>query len=459
MRAIQGGRESHRETVNKGETMKSTLLNSIWAVSLLAAVAMPIRLLAQEQSATQGQKPEPTRYIVTDLGTLEGGTFSQPFFINRYGLVSGSSSLPDGNQHAVLWLGHLKLDIGAPGLGGPNSIAFGDNDGFQSAGEAETSTPDPNGEDFCGFGTHLTCLPFMWQDGRMIQLPTLGGNNGTATAISNRGEVAGFAEDPTPDPGCPAPQVLHFEPVVWEKGVIHKLPTVGGDPDGITYLINDNGQVVGGSGTCGTFNPNSLNNLLPVHALLWENGHATDLGNLGGQTGQAGGNIAFAINNQGQVVGNSDLPGDTTFHAFLWTKKTGMQDLGALPGDVASLSISINDAGTVIGASLDPNFNPRAFLWEKGVMTDLNTLIVSDSPLYLLTGCSINSRGEITGLGMTSTGEIHTYLAIPTHDSATSESTSRGVISPRILSDDARKLLQQQLRFGQSGVRFMGLQQ
>ncbi len=197
--------------------MKTTLLNSIWAVSLLAAVAMPVRLAAQGQSATQGQNPVPTRYIVTDLGTLEGGTFSQPFFINRYGLVSGSSSLPDGNQHAVLWLGKLKLDIGAPGLGGPNSIAFGDNDGFQSAGEAETSIPDPNGEDFCGFGTHLTCLPFLWQDGVMIQLPTLGGNNGVATAISDRGEVAGFAENSTLDPDCPSPYVLHFEPVVWEK--------------------------------------------------------------------------------------------------------------------------------------------------------------------------------------------------------------------------------------------------
>ena len=169
---------------------------------------------------------------------------------------------------------------------------------------------------------------------------------------------------------------------------------------------------------------------------------STDLGNLGGKTGQAGGNIAYDINNQGQVVGNSDLPGDTTFHAFLWTRKTGMQDLGTLSGDVASVSISINDAGSAVGASLDAKFNPRAFLWEKGVMTDLNTLIAGDSPLYLLTGCSINSRGEITGLGMTSTGEIHTYLAIPTHGVATSESTSQGVISPRVLSDDARKLLQ-----------------
>jgi hypothetical protein len=51
----------------------------------------------------------------------------------------------------------------------------------------------------------------------MIQLSTLGGNNGVAWAISNRGEVAGFAEDSTPDTGCPAPQVLHFEPVVGEK--------------------------------------------------------------------------------------------------------------------------------------------------------------------------------------------------------------------------------------------------
>jgi probable HAF family extracellular repeat protein len=415
-------------------------------------MAMPTQVVAQEQ------KPTPARYTITDLGTLEGGTFSQPFFINRYGLVSGSSNLADGNQHATLWLEKLKVDIGAPGLGGPNSIAFGDNDGFQSAGEAETSTPDPNGEDFCGFGTHLTCLPFLWQDGEMIQLPALGGNNGVAMAISDRGEVAGFAENSTPDTGCPAPQVLHFEPVVWEKGVIHKLPTIGGDPDGVAQQINDNGAVVGGSGTCATFNANFLFNLVPVHALLWEKGKVTDLGNLGGKTGQAGGNIAYGINNQGQVVGNSDLKGDKTFHAFLWTKATGMQDLGTLSGDIASVSISINDASSIVGASLDAKFNPRAFLLEKGVMTDLNTRIAGHSPLYLMTGCSINSRGEITGLGITSTGQIHTYLATPTRGVATSENTPQGVISRRILSDDARKLLQQQLRLGRFGVALMGPQ-
>ena len=435
--------------------MKSQSLLSLSAW-LLAALAVPLTAAAQDNQ----QRPLPAaHYTVTDLGTLPGGNFSQPFSINRYGLVSGSSNLADGNQHATLWLEKLKVDIGAPGLGGPNSIAFGDNERFQSAGEAETSTPDPNGEDFCGFGTHLTCLPFLWQGGEMMQLSTLGGNNGVAMAISNRGDVAGLAENSMPDTGCPAPQVLHFKPVVWEKGAIHKLPTFGGDPDGVAQEINDNGQVVGGSGTCATFNTNFLYNLVPVHALLWEKGKATDLGNLGGKTGQAGGNIAYDINNQGQVVGNSDLRGDKTFHAFLWTRKTGMQDLGKLSGDVASVSISINDAGSIVGASLDKKFNPRAFLWEKGVMTDLNTLVAGHSPLYLLTGCSINSRGEITGLGMTHTGEIHTYLATPTHGVASGDSTSQGAIRRRILSDDARKQLQQQLRFARSGARFMGLQQ
>jgi hypothetical protein len=61
-------------------------------------------------------------------------------------------------------------------------------------------------------------------------------------------------------------------------------------------------------------------------------------------------------------------------------------------------------------------------------------------------------------LGLTNTGEIHTYLATPTRGVATSERTSQEVMSRRILSDDDRKLLHQQLRFGRSGARFMRLQ-
>ncbi len=427
---------------------QSVLSLSAW---LLAALAVPLTAAAQD--AVQSLHSA-TRYTVADLGTLSGGNSSQPFFITKNGRVAGSSNLADGWSHAVVWSTEQAIDLGT--LGGSNSIAFGVTNDGRAAGEAEVSASDPNGEDFCGFGTHLICLPFESANRVMNPLPTLGGNNGVATAISNRGAAAGFAENSTPDPGCPAPQILHFKPVIWENGVVHKLPTFQRDPDGVAEQINDYGQVVGGSGTCAPFNTNFLYNLVPVHALLWEKGKAIDLGNLGGQTGEAGGNIAYDINNRGQVVGNSDLPGDTTFHAFLWTRKTGMRDLGTLSGDLASVSISINNGGAVVGASLDANFSPRAFLWEKGVMTDLNTLLVGNSPLYLLTGCSINSRGEITGLGLASTGEIHTYLATPTEGFANSESTSQSAMGQSMMSDDVRKLLEQQLN-SRSAARFMGL--
>jgi hypothetical protein len=45
-------------------------------------------------------------------------------------------------------------------------------------------------------------------------------------------------------------------------------------------------------------------------------------------------------------------------------------------------------------------------------MTDLNKL-VADSPMYLFTACSINSRGEIIGIGVSGDGAFHAYLAIP----------------------------------------------
>ncbi len=377
--------------------MKS-IVTLIAAASLLAALAL-------------AQSP---RYAVTDLGAV-GGPPGQSSFITNNGLVSGAAAVNTA-MHAVLWYKGLKMamDIGTPGLGGPNSLAFGVNERGQAVGQAQTSVP--NGEDFCGFTANgnspsaTTCLPFLWQNGVMTKLPTLGGANGYAYMINNRGEVVGLAENNAQDPGCPVHQ---FEPVVWENGEIHALPTYPGDPVGVAAQINDNGQVAGASGACAAFNPNSGLHLVENHALLWEkDGSVHDLGNLGG-TGGIAGNHACALNNRGQVVGHSELTSDTTFHGFLWTRETGMRDLGTFPGDAASLALGINDRGDVVGASLDTSFNPRALLWENGVVTDLNTRIAANpSGLHLLLALSINSRGEIVGLAATSTG-LHGFLATP----------------------------------------------
>jgi len=398
--------------------MKSSLSTWLAATSLLGClltVAMPLPVVAEEKAQPAAQ----LRYKVIDLGTLPGGNFSQPFVILNNGVVSGSSNLPDNSQHAVLWYGKRMKDLGT--LGGQNSIAFGVNAWEQVVGEAETSTSDPNGEDFCGFGTHLICLPTIWGSGKPNALPTLGGNNGVVNRNNNWGVAVGWAETSVDDPACPPPQKLQFKPVAWDFGQPIELPIKNGDRDGIALGINDYGEIVGSSGICSAFNPNLLINLQGVHALLWEDGKVVDLGNLGGKTGQGGGNIAFAINNRGQAVGSSDLPGDTTSHAFLWTKATKMQDLGTLTGDFASAAISINDRGVVVGLSISASGNTRAVVWRDSIPTDLNKLVQANPPLYLLTGCSINSRGEITGLGQTGTGEIHTYRAIPIRDKSSLE--------------------------------------
>jgi len=380
---------------------------------VFAALAMPTLVAAQSE---QAQPPAVTRYRLTDLGTLSGGNFSQPFAINSSNVIAGSSNLSNNDQHSVLWSKGQMTDLGT--LGGSNSIAFGINNSESVVGEAESSTSDPNKEDFCGFGTHLICQPFVWQNDLMTPLPALGGNNGVANWVNRWGTVVGQAESAAEDSKCAAPQKLHFLPVMWKNGRAIRLPIQNGDRDGIAFGINNYGQIVGTSGTCAAFNPIFLNNLQPVHALLWEHRKLVDMGSLGGLTG----NEALFINNSGQAVGVSDLAGDTTSHGFLWTKATGMQDLGTYPGDIGSAAISINDQGVIAGLSvIDANGDSRAVVWNNGVLTDLNTLVQANPPLYLITACAINNKGEISGLGVTSSGEIHTYRAAPMQNGSSVE--------------------------------------
>jgi probable HAF family extracellular repeat protein len=416
------------------EKKMKSILTSIAAGSLLAAFAT-------------AQTP---RYTVTDLGTF-GGTFSISNGINNGGRVSGSANVPAGVGHPFL-SGIAKTDLGT--LGGPNAQAYGPDGKEEMAIISETSKMDPLGEDFCGFGTHLICLGAIWS-GTMTALPTLGGANAMALALNNRGQLAGVAENSTKDKLCTAPQVLDFEAVIWGpgQGQIQALPTLSGDTVGFAAFINDLGQAVGSSGTCATTAVNAVGVLSGPHAVLWDNGSATDLGSLGGMMN----NVATAINNRSEVVGSSDLTGDTAAHGFLWTKAAGIQDIGALGTDVAGVPIQINNNTQVVGGSCDDMGNCRAFLWQNKVMTDLNTLIPADSPLYLVFGCAINDAGEIVGQALDkSTGEIHAYLATPIPGTAASASdtpAAREAASPMPLPENVRQMLRQRLPVGRFGAQ------
>jgi probable HAF family extracellular repeat protein len=128
----------------------------------------------------------------------------------------------------------------------------------------------------------------------------------------------------------------------------------------------------------------------------------------------------------------------------LWSKETGIQDLGTLPGGFTSVALGINENGDIVGISLDAAFNPTAYLRPAGgMMVDLNSLIPADSPLFLFDACSINSRGEIIGIALDAAGNNHGFLATPSNTAADSADISSA--NNRAQFDTARKLLLQRL--------------
>lgn len=425
--------------------MKSTLLLiSMPALTFFATLAIPTGLNAQT-------------YTITDLGPANN-PFSQASGLDDFGLITGVATAPDGSQHAVIWLNGVMTDLGKPGLGGPNSGGGGVNLFGQVIGGAETSLKDPHNENFCGYGTGLQCVAFLWRNGAgMTALPTLGGANAAWGGINNLGQVAGYAENANRDPACPGkvavngtgPQLFDFQAVIWgpKAGQIQELSPLTGDTVAMASGINDYGQAVGTSGTCANTVIGGF--AAGPHAVLWEsNGSVHDLGNLGGTVNTellAAGTVAWVINNRGVVAGQSDLPGDKAFHPFLWSRETGMLDLGVLPGDLVGAGLSINNSNEVVGASVSApgpsSGNPRAFLWQHGVMKDLNTLIPANSPLYLLTAFGINDAGVIVGFGVTGTGDVHGFLATPAIAAGSAAFLEQGPARPMALSESARKTL------------------
>ncbi len=391
-----------------------------YMTALAVALAAPIQLAAQAPNH-HGQ----TQYRVVSLGVPLGGSASATAAVNDLGWIAGASNLTgDLDEHAVLWVYQHALDLGT--LGGPNSAVFwrGLNDWGEVAGVSDTANMDPYGESWsCGAflpASHQghTCVGFVWQAGSMTALPTLGGNNGFATSINNRGQVVGWAENTTHDPTCVPPQVLQFEAVVWgpRPGQMQQLPTYNGDPDGAATALNDQGQIVGISGIC----QNAVGDLSAEHALLWQNGRVTNLGNLGGVAW----NTPMAINQQGEIVGFSDRTGDDNgnnpnFHAFRWIPPGPMQDLGTIGSDAISEALGINQQSQIVGVSYAAGFaNPRAFIYENGAMTDLNSL-APNSPLYLQVAQEINDSGVIVGQGCvpgncSATSPSIAFVAIPT---------------------------------------------
>ena len=298
-----------------------------------------------------------------DTGDLDPNFPNSNFFIGQDPYI----------QHAAMTQHGVRTDLGA--LPGPNSsAALWINATGTVAGISENGSIDP-----------LIGIPqgraVMWKNGQIQDLGTLGGYESIAWAVNSSDQVAGCATNDIPDNDSGFGTQLRG--VLWSGGMPHDLGGIGGGVDTCATLLNDAGQVTGfGTNASGA-----------TDMFFWD-GTMHDIGELGGTFG-----FPNYINNQGKIVGASNLAGDRVMHGFLWDGAV-LHDLGSLnnraPNDYSE-AIAMNEAGHIVGHSRVSYGSDHAVLWKDGQIIDLGVLPGDTCSV----AWSINSKDQIVGFSGT----------------------------------------------------------
>jgi probable HAF family extracellular repeat protein len=327
------------------------------------------------------------RYDVTNLGTIESSDVCPCFFgqaINDANQVTGAFYATNGALHGFIWEGGTMTDIGT--LGGPLAAPLGMNDLGNVVGYSDTSAEPQHA--------------FKFADGQMNDLGTLGGVHSVGRDINDAGVVVGNAQRPEPE---------HYSHAfLLDSGRMIDLGTLGGAFSD-AFAINAAGDIVGWAWNA---NWDARATHWPAETLV-----PVDLGSLAGPEGHS---HALDINDLGQIVGSShtgEFDGVTITHAMLWENGEAT-DLGVLPeaGEgqsiylgpalVATTATAINNAGTIVGNSFPPAETPELrfgpFVHTNDHMTNLNDLLLAADSTWLITEAEgINNAGVIVGSART----------------------------------------------------------
>lgn len=298
---------------------------------------------------------------IIDLGVVAGDITSYPTAINNAGQVAGFTT-GALDTHAFFYSNGVMTLIPTSGT---QSRAFAIN----GAGEV-VGTDGQNA--------------FLFSNGVLHNLGSLGGGVAEAHGINNTGEIVGGAVV------LPA-GVVH--PFVYRDGkMIEMQPPAGHGRYTLASGVNDAGQIVG----------LSYQLYGPPQAFV-DNGEGpvTITANIGNSNTQA-----FAINQLGQIAGVATAA-NSFQHAFLYTNGQ-MADLGLLPGMLHSEASAMNDFGEVVGVSWHGVID-HAFLFRNGTMIDLNTLLPENSGWTLEGATAINDAEQIVGYGIHN-GQGRAYL-------------------------------------------------
>jgi len=320
-------------------------------------------------------------YSIIDIGTL-GGDSSEAAALNGLGDVVGVAATPAGARHAFLRRGGDMIDLGTL-PGGSASYATAINDRGDVAGYGGINAYGPEFRE--------VVQGFVWRNGEMRPVGALycpctfnvRYGSSSAFAVSDAGWVVGESQ---------TNRQTWTGAFVWQDGAMRGLD-FGRPPTGNVraYAINDIHEVTG----------DALD-----RAFILRDGVSRDLGVLPGFVASSG----RAVNNKGQVAGVSTSSAGTT-RAFLWDLGT-MRDLGALPGDASSEARGMNDLSVVVGRSGSADLSDsRAVLWQGGAPLDLNQVV--RAPNWTLSAATgINNLGQIVGFGVHD-GSVRGFLLTP----------------------------------------------
>ncbi|HPD30329.1 MAG TPA: DUF3466 family protein [Phycisphaerae bacterium] len=317
-------------------------------------------------------------YAVTNVGTVAGATELQVRDMNNAGEIVGWA-VANNVYQGFLYANGLMISLGS--LGGQGCQAHGINDARQVVGAAATATGQEHA--------------FIYTGGQMIDLGTLGGTRSSAAAINNSGLVTGFS---TAGNGT-------YRLFTWQNGVMTDAGLVGLTNCEV-WDINSSGTVIG------------LNQLITSQLLAFNwtsSGGFQTLGTFGGAEG-----YPYRINDNGQIVGaiwtgQTTLLGARIYHAFLY-RNGATTDLGTLGGSSSGAN-GINNSGAVVGWS-QVSTGQHAFIYDiSNGMRDLNSLISPTSGWVLEAATVINDAGQIAGVGRLN-GARRIFLLTPSQTDA-----------------------------------------
>jgi probable HAF family extracellular repeat protein len=161
-----------------------------------------------------------------------------------------------------------------------------------------------------------------------------------------------------------------------EGGVVREIGTLPGDTSSDAWAINDNGQVVGRSYASGS----------RTHAFIWQDGQISALSGL---------SDASNINGSGQVAGSTNA-----YLACIW-ESGEITLLDAPPGCSSLIASAINNAGQVAGW-MYRGADSEMFIWQNGQTVSKG----SPEGFNRVNPSEMNDAGHVVGYCSVSGGEL-----------------------------------------------------